>query len=85
MLDEVSLDIVLAEIDTITDFILYLDEKVRVIRNKELSWTTGEEEIVCAYLRNRYSSQENNLGKIAPPVESDKKLGIALCDGVMVN
>lgn len=82
VLDEVSLDIVLTEIDTITDFIHYLDEKVRVIRNKELSWATGEEEIVCAYLRNRYSSQENNLGKIAPPVESDKKLGMALCDGL---
>ncbi|EIX9025439.1 SEC-C domain-containing protein [Klebsiella aerogenes] len=50
VLDELSLKLLLTELDTITDFIAYLKEKERVIRSGYLGLSPGEDDTLGAYL-----------------------------------
>lgn len=50
VLDEVSLDIILRELDTVSDFIDYLREKEDLIGSDQLGMAYGEEELFAAYL-----------------------------------
>lgn len=50
VLDEISLKLILTELDTISDFLDYLKEKERVIRNGYLGLSPGEEDTLGAYL-----------------------------------
>lgn len=52
VLDEVSLKLLLTELDTINDFIGYLAEKERVVRNGTLHTSIGEEETLATYILN---------------------------------
>ena len=49
--DDISLDIVLRELDTIDDFVTYLVSKERFIRSGRLSISAGEEDLLAYYLR----------------------------------
>lgn len=62
--DEVSLDIVLRELDTVTDFTEYLDKRAAFLRSGNLEIAHGEEDLL-AY----YASRTNQLGEhdFTPP------------------
>lgn len=74
ILDEITLDLLLSELDTIRDFICYLDEKERAIRSKEIVQATGEEEILAYF----YHGKENIevTGKIVPSNLREYSLGL---------
>ncbi|WP_156633862.1 hypothetical protein [Methylobacterium sp. Leaf113] len=50
--DDVTLDIVLSELDTIYDFVNYLQEKERFLSSSKVAICHGEEELLSFYLRN---------------------------------
>ena len=66
VLDEVALDIVMKELDTITDFIDYLGEKEALIESERLYFAAGEEELLAVYLTN-----VDDKGKHCFPVPDD--------------
>lgn len=47
--DEVALDIVMQELDTITDFTDYLDKRARFLRSGNLEMAGGEEDLLAFY------------------------------------
>lgn len=47
--DEVALDVVLRELDTITDFTAYLDKRAAFIRSGRLDLASGEEDLLAYY------------------------------------
>lgn len=51
VLDSANSEIVLKELDTITDFINYLKEKEKTIKNSKIITYTGEEDILGQYMR----------------------------------
>ena len=64
ILNETSLEILMNELYTITDFIDYLQSKEKLILSNNLFVAYGEEEILTAYLDNAHSlefSEENIL------------------------
>jgi len=52
VLDEKSLDIVMQELDTISDFIEYLREKEKFFKKETSIYCTGEEDMLAFYLHN---------------------------------
>ena len=50
VVNDVTMDIVLKELDTITDLTEYLDRKVTFIRSGRLGAAAGEEELIAYYL-----------------------------------
>lgn len=50
MLDDATLDIVLHELDTITDLTAYLSKKERLIRSGRLIVAGGEKDLVAYYM-----------------------------------
>ena len=50
ILDEATLDVVMGELDTISDFTAYLTKKAEFIRSGHLSSAGGEEELVAYYM-----------------------------------
>jgi hypothetical protein len=50
VLDDASLDLVMEEIDTITDFVTYLSDKEQLIRDGSLESAFGEEDLLAHYL-----------------------------------
>lgn len=74
ILDEVSLDLLLTELDTISDFIEYLKEKETFIRSGKIIQSAGEEELLAFYrkgsnkqrLSGQFRHPTNNLEKDGP-------------------
>lgn len=62
--DDVSLDIVMSELDTITDFVSYLQKKEEFIRSGHLISAAGEEELLAYYLT--HMSQNNEHDFVSP-------------------
>ena len=52
VLDDVSLDIVMQNRDTITDFVDYLSAKEEFIESGRLAWAAGEEDLLAWYMMN---------------------------------
>ena len=50
VLDDTSLDIVLNTLDTISDFVSYLDKKEKLIRSDTTIFAAGEEDLLAYYL-----------------------------------
>jgi hypothetical protein len=50
VLDDATLDIVIGELDTVTDFTAYLTKKVELIRSGNLFSAGGEEDLVAYYM-----------------------------------
>lgn len=50
VLDEASLDVVVRELDTVSDFVGYLTKKEALIRQGRFGGATGEEELLAYYL-----------------------------------
>jgi hypothetical protein len=57
VLDEYSLNVVLCELDTVTDFINYLEKKRQFFESKNHVVAPGEEELVAFYLRHYNDSE----------------------------
>lgn len=52
VLDDISLNIVLQELDTVSDFVTYLKKKEEFIQKVQLVLATSEEDILAYYLQN---------------------------------
>jgi hypothetical protein len=65
VLDDVSLDIVLKTLDTISDFVEYLGKKEMLIESGKLVNAAGEEDLLAYYLRN--IGDDGRHGFAVPP------------------
>jgi hypothetical protein len=63
VLDDATLDIVMQELDTITDLTAYLSKKENLIRSKKLLTATGEEELVAYYMTHMNLQGEHDFTK----------------------
>lgn len=57
VLDEASLEIVLRELDTISDFVSYLNWKSAIIADGLLGFSSGEEHLLAVYLRETWFNE----------------------------
>jgi len=63
--DDTSLDIVMNTLDTISDFIVYLEKKEFVIASGKLGFAAGEEELLAYYLQ--HSDSDGNHDFVIEP------------------
>jgi hypothetical protein len=61
VLDDVTLDVILREADTITDFTNYLTRKERLFRSGKLIFAAGEEDILAHYLTHTNKQGEHDF------------------------
>lgn len=81
VLDEITLDLLLEELNTVSDFVDYLEEKERAIREGEILQAAGEEELLAHYFRGR--SKLNTSGKMIHPTGDLQKDGpVSLSEGL---
>lgn len=81
VLDELSLDLLMDELNTISDFVSYLDEKENAIRSREIIQSAGEEELLAHYFRGRGESIIS--GKMIHPTGDIEKDGpVSLSEGL---
>ena len=71
VLDDVSLTLVLQTLDTITDFIQYLDRKERFVDSGRLFGAFGEEDLLAFYVKNTNDDGDHDF--VLSP-DSDKVL-----------
>ena len=77
VLDEATLDIVMGELDTITDLTAYLTKKAEFIRSGRLSSAGGEEELVAYYMvRMNPKGEHDFTGTDGLPLRDDVVLTI---------
>jgi len=67
--DDITLEVIMQELDTITDFVQYLIKKEELIVSGKLLAASGEEELLAVYLSNRNSKGEHFF--ISPEAEHD--------------
>jgi hypothetical protein len=72
--DEAGLAIVMAELDTISDFVTYLREREAYIRGGQLLFACGEEDLLAHYLQH---VDEDGQGSFYIPDDSETKIVIA--------
>ena len=78
VLDEATLDIVMGELDTITDFTAYLTKKAVFIRSSHLLLAGGEEELVAYYMTRMNPNGEHDFtGPDGLPLRENVVLSIA--------
>jgi hypothetical protein len=75
VLDDISLDVVLGTLDTITDFVTYLSKKEKLISSGKLVSAAGEDELLAVYLRDVDEHGEHDF------MIPDHVSGIALGEG----
>ena len=61
VLNDITLDIVMKELDTITDFTDYLEEKTKFIRSGHLGFAAGEEDLLAYYLTHMVSEEKHGF------------------------
>ena len=59
VLDDTTLHVLMKELDTIADFVAYLDKKEGFVRTGPAFFAPGEEELVSWYLRHMNDKQEH--------------------------
>jgi hypothetical protein len=64
VLDDATLDIVLHELDTITDLTAYLTKKERLIRSGQLIVACGEEDLLAYYMTHMSSEGVHDFTKL---------------------
>jgi hypothetical protein len=65
ILDDVTLDIIMSELDTASDFCRYLRKKEDFIRSIDVVIAAGEEELLAVYLREVNAAGEHDF--VVPP------------------
>jgi hypothetical protein len=78
VLDDVSLEIVLGTLDTISDFTAYLQKKESLLRSKTMIFAAGEEELLAIYLGKLNEKGEHDF---VFPKGSENVNGIGLAEG----
>jgi len=62
VLDDTTLDILLGKLDTISDFVMYLEKKEKLFRESQVSvYAPGEEDLLTHYLKNMNDAQEHDF------------------------
>jgi len=61
VLDDTTLDLVMKNVDTITDFVRYLSKRERLMRSSTKILAAGEEELLSYYLKNINSKGEHDF------------------------
>ena len=61
VLNEISLDIIMNELDTIGDFVDYLDKKAHLVRSGRLIQADGEENLLAYYASRIYKDEEHDF------------------------
>ncbi len=61
--DNYALDLVMRELDTISDFARYLICRERIIRSEQLLWASGEEDLLGLYLQLANKDGEHDFVK----------------------
>ena len=61
VLDDVTLDVILREIDTISDFTSYLTKKENLFRSKKTVMAAGEEDVLAHYLTHMNKQQQHDF------------------------
>ena len=69
--DDSALDVLMHELDTVSDFTSYLTKRERVIRDGKLAWAPGEEDLLGYYLTAMGANDEHDFVK--PNGKSFKK------------
>jgi hypothetical protein len=59
--DEVALDLVIRELDTVTDFTEYLDRRATFLRSGHLGIAYGEEDLLAYYITNVNALREHDF------------------------
>jgi len=59
--DDVTLDLVLKELDTVPDFVAYLNKKELLITQGKFGTATGEEDLLAHYLKNMNEQEEHDF------------------------
>jgi len=59
--DDTTLDIVLSTVDTITDFVMYLSKKEKLIEDGPAIFATGEEDLLAFYLTRLNEDDEHDF------------------------
>jgi len=76
--DDATLDIVMSEMDTITDFTNYLSKKENVIRSGHLAGALGEEDLIAYYATHADNSGEHDFTRPdGSPLADNEMLMIA--------
>lgn len=76
VIDEFSLDILLKELDTITDFVRYLERREKFLGGDQPTvMASGEEQLAAIYLTKMNADGEHDF--VLPPAEPGKRLGLA--------
>lgn len=78
VLDEITLDLLLNELDTISDFTRYLKEKESAVRGGFLQQAAGEEDLLAHYLQN---PDKTELGSIPKLVGKQSGYSIIIAEG----
>lgn len=72
VLDELTLDVLLNELDTISDFVCYLNKKEKFLTTKDVDFIiSGEEDLLAYYLTNPLDNYE---GFSFPPIPFTHKI-----------
>ena len=61
VLDDVTLDIILRELDTVSDFVNYLSRKEKFVCSGQLGAAAGEEELLAYYLTHINENKEHDF------------------------
>ena len=61
--DDQALDIVMYELDTVSDFTNYLIKREDAIRSEKLAWAPGEEDLLAYYLTSGSEDREHDFVK----------------------
>ncbi len=60
--DDVTLDVILGMLDTVSDFVRYLEKKEHFLLNSKMSiYVAGEEELLAYYFRNLDKGGEHDF------------------------
>jgi len=77
--DDESLDIVLNELDTISDFVTYLEKKEKFILSGKFAYAAGEEDVLAFYLRNL---EDKEAREFDFPMTDEPKTFYAIDEGM---
>lgn len=78
VLDDITLDLLINELDTISDFTTYLKEKELAIRDGFLQQAAGEKDLLAHYLLN---SEKTKLGTIPRLIGDQRDHSIMIAEG----
>lgn len=59
--DDTTLDVVMRMLDTVTDFMSYLEKKEKFILSGRLCWAAGEEDLLAYYLKYINEAEEHDF------------------------